>query len=507
MQRHYGLGILLVMVLAAFPIWAGGPTPNAAFPAGFWWGTALSAHSVEGGHMNDWCLWESMPGHISDGSNSGPACNHWELFAEDHAWMKKLGQNAVLMSIEWSRIEPMRGVYDAAAVEHYRMMLTSLRNQGIEPVVILCDRTFPTWTSGRLDTPGHAFDFFRYAEYAAKAFGDLVDYWIPVRDPIGMVARVYKDGIYPPGRVDPTAYGKAVINMTAIHRGVAALIHEKDTVAANGKCPAQVGVLVGMRLTRPNNRENPADVSLAQASLSLSSNMFLESIMRADLFATTQPAPQPGPKGTINNGATNQNQCPSTQPQVPVSPYAGSTTNFIICAYNGLDEVKFNLFKALGVEHVVPPGCVVDEAGQTIFPAGLPTVLASLKRFSAPLYVMIGIADATGARRGKFLIDHARQVRSAILQGCDVRGIFYNSLLSGFEFERGYSLKRGLLNVNIRVQERKPAPGADVFRALATSNGSDETPRPMQRPNVPKASSSPEATSAPDQTMEPQDAF
>jgi|GEM_PF-3364385 len=464
------LKLSFIFILVSTSSWAGG-LPGGAMPDGFLWGSYVSAHSTEGNHANDWTLWESVPGHVVDGSTSGQACNHWELFPEDHVWMRKLGQNSVMISLEWSRIEPTRGNFDDLAIQHYKAVIESIKKNRMEPIVVLWDRTFPQWIAayGGLEYPGVMLDFGNYAGKVAKSFGNLVDYWIPVRDPVGFASKSYKDGVYPPGKSDIAAYTKAVICLFGMHRGGWAAIKANDTIGAEGKNPCQVGIWVGMRWVRPNKNDNPLDVSLAKSYDGLSCLAFLDGIMKGDLVLTN-PQHQ-GPKGKGNPNQGNQ----GLPPEPP--SYDKRNADFILVGYNGLDEIRFNVLKPLFVEKVVPPGMSVDDAGQVVFPEGLTSVLLGLKKYPIPLYVNLSIADAEGTKRGAFLIDHVRQIRSALVQGSNVRGFFYDSFLSGFEFNRGFSLKRGLLNVNYEVQEREPAGGADVFTVLAKSNGANETPR------------------------------
>jgi beta-glucosidase len=56
---------------------------DRTFPSGFLWGTATSAHQVEGGNdNNDWSEWERAPGRIHDGTTAGRACGWWDGMAE-----------------------------------------------------------------------------------------------------------------------------------------------------------------------------------------------------------------------------------------------------------------------------------------------------------------------------------------------------------------------------------------------------------------------------------------
>src|SRR5260221_10806193 len=106
------------------------------FPDGFLWGTATSAHQVEGDNrLNDWWRFEQQPGVIADGATSGIACRQWERFDSDFALAQADGHNAHRLSLEWSRIEPERGRIDAAAGAHYPAVLASLPRPGLTPVL------------------------------------------------------------------------------------------------------------------------------------------------------------------------------------------------------------------------------------------------------------------------------------------------------------------------------------------------------------------------------------
>lgn len=479
MFRRFGYLVLTFLVIAG-PALAGGPTPEA-FPQGFWWGTLVSAHAVEGSHANDWTLWESQPGSIADGSVSGQACNHWELFPEDQAWMKKLGQNAVLMSLEWSRLQPAKGPFDPAAVQNYRARLEGLRKLGIEPVVILWDRTLPQWVAGYggLMMPCVITDFQDFAAECGKTFGDLVDYWVTLRDPVGFAGKAFKDGRFPPGKSEVKGYSIALIDLMGMHRGAWQALKNTDTAtAAGGKAPNQVGLIVGMKWVRPNRPGNPADLNLARTRDFASCLTFLDGVMKGDLVEANPGTPNQGPKG---KGA------PEVPPPAPPASYDHRRADFIVVSYQGLEEVKFNLLKALFTEKVVPPGFTVDDEGQVVFADGLTSVLLSVKKYPVPFYVLAGMADAAGQKRGEFIAAHVRQTRAALVQGCNVQGFFYDGLLQGFEFDRGFGLKKGLISVNPTIQERKAAPGAEIFRALALSNGASDAPRRMKRPQVPAA--------------------
>jgi len=97
--------------------------PSRSFPAHFLWGAATAAHQVEGNNINsdNWLL-ERVPNTMYK-EPSGDACDHYHLYEQDINQLADLGFNAYRFSIEWARIEPEKGFFSRAELEHYRRML------------------------------------------------------------------------------------------------------------------------------------------------------------------------------------------------------------------------------------------------------------------------------------------------------------------------------------------------------------------------------------------------
>ena len=117
---------------------------KSTFPKSFFWGAAVSAHQVEGGNYNQWSVWElenakvlatqaphrynSLPkwdeieaeAKNPDNYISGQASDHYNRHDEDFALLEELNMNAFRFSIEWSRVEPEEGAWNAAAIDYYK---------------------------------------------------------------------------------------------------------------------------------------------------------------------------------------------------------------------------------------------------------------------------------------------------------------------------------------------------------------------------------------------------
>ena len=93
-----------------------------AFPDAFWWGTGASSTQCEGAApASDWYREETRGTYPRSGDGNGFATR----YPEDFALYAEHGLTHHRLSIEWARIEPEEGHRDAAAIEHYRTVLTA----------------------------------------------------------------------------------------------------------------------------------------------------------------------------------------------------------------------------------------------------------------------------------------------------------------------------------------------------------------------------------------------
>ena len=212
------------------------------FPLGFLWGAATSAHQVEGGTKNDWTEWEyknanrlaqmasrkKWPDYILSGYPnplqpenyiSGRACNHYNRFREDFNIAKSLGHNAHRFSIEWSRIEPSEGRFDEKEIEHYREVIKSLRERGMEPFVTLWHWTLPLWIRdiGGWENKKTIEYFVCYATKIIEQLGSEVKFWITLNETNVYDGNGYLKGIWPPDRRSAVKYMRVNRHLSQAH--------------------------------------------------------------------------------------------------------------------------------------------------------------------------------------------------------------------------------------------------------------------------------------------------
>ena len=237
----------------------GQATPSDRFPPDFLWGTATAAHQVEGDNQaNDWWGWEQVPGRIRGGDRSGQACDHYRRFRADFNLLKSLHQNAHRFSIEWSRVEPAPGEFQPEALRHYREVLQSLRDLGMEPMVTLHHFTNPQWLAkagGWLASEAPE----RFAQYTDRVIGELGElsrFWITINEPTVIAYQGYIEGVWPPGMKDIGAAARVLANLLRAHW--LAFQRIKERVPA-----AQVGLAHHLRVFDPARVWWPLDQIVA----------------------------------------------------------------------------------------------------------------------------------------------------------------------------------------------------------------------------------------------------
>src|SRR5258708_9148788 len=147
------------------------------FPEKFLWGAATAAHQVEGNNVNSdlWVLEHVKPTLFDEPSLA--ACDHYHRFEEGIRLLASLGLNTYRFSIEWARIEPERGHFSTAALEHYRRMLAACHENGVTPMVTFYHFSSPRWFAalGGWEKPASVDLFARYSERAPRHLGDLIN--------------------------------------------------------------------------------------------------------------------------------------------------------------------------------------------------------------------------------------------------------------------------------------------------------------------------------------------
>ncbi|MHA1606165.1 MAG: glycoside hydrolase family 1 protein [Candidatus Freyarchaeota archaeon] len=416
-----------------------------AFPEGFLWGCAVSAHQVEGENTgNQWWRWEEQ-GRILDGSTSGRACDHYNRYEEDFDIASFLGLKVFRTSVEWSRIEPKEGVINNVEVEHYRKVLSALRDRGIEPMVTLHHFTNPLWfeDQGGWLNPRSPEIFESFARIVVENLGDLFSIYNTINEPMIAATMGYLFGIFPPGERSLDKCLTAARNMLLAHGRAYQAIHE--TCKSLGYPKPMVAPVKQMIPFEPLNPLSKEDVEEARRRNHFFNECMLESINTGAI----QP-----PLGT----GEEQDYLKDSWDFIGVNYYSRT-----LCTPQ---NEEFPLPFAN-----VPEGAERSDQGLEVYPDGLRKVLLSLKQYGKPLIVTEnGIATRDDEQRRRYLVRHLKAVHDAISQGADVKGYIYWSLIDNFEWVLGYQMKFGLVEVNFESMERRLRESAYLYKEIIEKN-------------------------------------
>lgn len=403
------------------------------FPRDFLWGTATAAHQVEGHNTNnDWWNWEQA-GQIVHQQKAGIACNWWDLAtaARDLDTAAEMGTNAHRLSIEWSRIEPEPSVFDEDALAYYRHLLEACHARGLEPMVTLHHFTNPQWLVSKGDFQSElVVDYFqRFTKKVVDTLGDLIPKWITFNEPLVYFFLRYLDQVFPQpeGKSGLLVGRRALRNMLRCH---AAAYH----VIKSAYPHALVGVAKQLRPIDPQRPQNLLDKWWA-AQLDWAFN---EAWMEA-----------------MHSGRSSW-----LFGRAAIKGLANSF-DFVGVNYYTHDYATFLRFPN---QHW-PDGAVVSDGNYgELYPEGLAQVIRYANRFNKPIYITEnGLPDRADKLRPSFIITHLHQVWRMINFSLPVMGYYHWSLIDNFEWERGWTQRFGLLEMDPETQERHLRPSGRLY--------------------------------------------
>jgi beta-glucosidase len=414
-----------------------------SFPKGFRWGTATAAYQVEGMNTNcDWWQWEQND-RILQGHRSRKACDWWGgRWKEDMDRAAAAGQNAHRLSVEWSRIEPTPGVFDESALCFYREMLAGMRARGIEPMVTLHHFSNPIWfmEQGGWESDDAPARFAAFVRRVGMALGEYTDLWCTINEPNVYAYLAIARNVFPPGRNDLGAGFKVMRNMVIGHTAAYHVLHELQPAARVGIAPQYRGMIP--------HTANPLDAMAAN--------------IQAYIFNDLIPL-------ALKDGRLRM---PIGWQRVRGAAHA---LDFIGVNYYSCDHVSFDARRPgeLFGRRFYPPEYELSEIGMNAnVPEGMHLAIEWARQFHVPIYVTEnGIEDATDSIRPRYLAQHIHQVWKSVNTGRPVKGYYFWSLVDNFEWERGWTQRFGLWELNPETQERRERPSARLYGAICRENG------------------------------------
>jgi beta-galactosidase len=388
---------------------------------------------------------------------------------------------------------------DQDEVAHYRAVLTTLRERRLVPMVTLNHFTLPLWVHDPLavrdafatvapdaDVPaglaragwldaGIVDEFAKFAAYAGWKFGDLVDLWCTINEPVVVLVNGFLNvagvgGNFPPGVFNFAAVRAALPNLVLAHARAYDALHATDTADADGDgVPVLAGVVHNMVAFHPADPTRLFDVVSAGHADYVYNRVFLNAVTSGDFDADLDEA--------IAGGEARRPDLAGRSDFIGVNYYLRAVVlglriplTFRIPVFDFLPTLSYRTPR-----NPTAPPCptTCSDFGWEIYPAGLREVLAFVGTLGRPVYVTEnGIADAADTLRARYIVDHLSTLSDVIADGvADVRGYFHWSLTDNFEWSSGYYPRFGLATFDPATARRKLRRSARAYRVIARRDG------------------------------------
>lgn len=407
------------------------------FPKRFLWGAATAAHQVEGGNHNQWTVWElenakSLAaqaeyqlgdlhswGRIkAEAKNpntyvSGHSIDHYNRYEEDFDLLKSMHMNAYRFSVEWSRIEPEMGAWNAEAVDHYKQKLASLKRRNIEPIVTLFHFTMPVWFAelGGFEKRSNVKYFVNFAKKIVAELGPTVRFIITINEPDVYSFVSYQMGMWPPAKPSPLKLFFVIQNLAYAHKLAYKAIH------ATGR-HYQVSIAKNSVYFYAGDNSWLSRTSAAVAQY-LQDDYILKKVIR----------------------------------------------------YTDFLGVNYYMSQRVYGYRVHNPEVPVTDLEWSFAPGDIQYVLERLHaKYKKPIIITEnGLADATDKDRKQWIVKTLIGMHAAMDNGVDLRGYIHWSLLDNFEWSYGTWPRFGLASVDYSTGERTLRPSARWFGRVIKS--------------------------------------
>lgn len=460
---------------------------------GFRFGAASAATQIEDLNTNtDW-YWFTLPeadGGLGRGKAFvGDASGGYTRAVDDVQLVVDTNLDSYRFSMEWARIEPQRDVIDEAALAHYDEVVDTLIAAGIRPMITLHHFSNPVWVddprdnvcaAGPTDThlcglghptggPEVIAEMEEFATLLATRFGDRVDEWGTLNEPVNYLLASYGIGTFPPGKMYLfdllRDFVPVVRDYLSAHATMYAAVKAADTIDADGDgSAADVGLTLAVANWVPTADHEVSDDPLDVAAFEKISYVFHYLVVQA----LTEGAFDPDLDGTLDE---DQPAWRDTLDWLGVQYYfrAGVTGQFALIPVLELAPC-FATFDLGACLHPADPTFCVPTMGYEFWAEGLHDILVDFGARWPDLPMIVteaGIATEVGARRAENVVRILEQIDRARRAGVDVRGYYHWSLFDNFEWAEGFGPRFGLYRVDYDTFDRSATDGALVLAEIA----------------------------------------
>ena len=412
------------------------------FPDKFLFGTAVASYQVEGGiYNNDWTIWENKSNSVCV-EPCNEACKHYELLDQDIELLKEFGIKAFRFSIEWSRIEPTEGNFDTDAINHYVEKAKKLIANNITPIITFHHFTTPEWLYKKDSwlNPNADNYFDNNVEKLMEYLPNEIEYFNTINEP-GIFAffGYFSTNKFPPGIANESKFIQASENIMSAHKKALKTIKKYNQ-------NAKVGMTHALQ-----EWEDDDNNKLKEYLKYHLEDKFLDASVDDDFIGLQTYTIVRYPK------------------------------NIFLKIFNSL-LLNIGFVRKFILPRIIQifagrNGAITSETrttkmGYEYRPEAVLYNLRRLNKIFPDKEIFItenGIATDNDDERIEFVTTVLQDVHKFQAEHNNVIGYLYWSLLDNFEWDLGYQMNFGLVEVNKETYERIPHKSASWFGNISSS--------------------------------------
>jgi beta-glucosidase len=446
---------------------------------------ATAAFQIEGALDEDgrgpsgWDEFAARPGMIAHGDSPAVACDHYHRSHEDLELLTDLGVDSYRFSIAWPRVQPDgRGAWNEKGWDFYDRLIDDMLAAGLSPMATLYhwDTPLPLEHDGGWLSRETAERCGAFAAEAGRRFGDRVDRWVTLNEPVSVTLNGYAVGIHAPGK-------QLLFDaMPAVHHQLLAHGLSVQALRASG-AQGTIGVTNMHAPVHPAGA-NPLDWIHARVVDLMVNRLYADPILLgrypkppflARRFFHALRDPRPEDLATIHQPLDFYGVNYYYPARIRSGP--GPTPEGVKPT-KAMTKVPFHLADF--------PEYASTGFGWPISPKYCGVVLSELKKRYGdalpPIYITESgasfpePAQADGMvyddERIAYLASHLEAALAAVepggpAEGVDLRGWYVWTLMDNFEWAAGYTQRFGLVHTDFATLERTPKASYYWLRRLA----------------------------------------
>jgi len=281
--------------------------------------------------------------------------------------------------------------------------------------------------------------FAEYTRKVVEALGAHCRIWVTINEPNVYMSMAFLQGVFPPGKKDLKLGVQVLANMAKAHAAAYEVIHSLQP-------EAQVGAAIHWRGFTPGDRNPITRISARQYHQvfneafpqTLETGKFITPLLKLDI------------------------------------PEAKGTQDFIGLNYYTRDYLRFapNQRAEGYTERFFKPDTDLSEHGFLANdPEAFEQAIKWANQFHKPIYITEnGCEDSQDDFRRRYLIEHIHALWHMVNYNAPVKGYFHWTLVDNFEWERGWSQRFGLWDLDPQNQIRTKRKSADLYAEICRTD-------------------------------------